>query len=138
MALKYSADGAEGAKYTVSSIPIKEYRETYGLKFDDQEKHMMEQRVLNMGTEIIKGKGKTNYGIATCVCYIADVILNRRATIASVSSILNGEYGIHDIALSLPCIINFDGVERRLEDKLNDTEYKQLVKSKKDISRFLK
>lgn len=121
------------SKVTVAGIPIKEYCETVGLKFDDQEKYMMEQRILNMGTEIIKGKGKTHYGIATCVCYIADAILNRRATIASVSSILNGEYGIHDIALSLPCIINFDGVERRLEDKLEIVEFQRLIQSSKNL-----
>lgn len=125
------------SKVTIAGIPIKEYCDTAGITFDEEEKSRMAQEVLNMGTEIIKGKGKTHYGIATCVCYIADAILNRRATIASVSSMLYGEYSINNVALSLPSIISFNGVEKRLEDKLSDTEYCRLKQSSKDLEEII-
>jgi L-lactate dehydrogenase len=48
------------------------------------------------------------------VCYIADAILNRRATIVSVNSVLNEEYGVDNIALSLPSIIGVNGVVKRI------------------------
>lgn len=125
------------SKVTIAGITIKEYCDTVGIAFDEEEKSRMAQKVLNMGTEIIKGKGKTHYGIATCVCYIADAILNRRATIASVSSMLYGEYSINNVALSLPSIISFNGVEKRLEDKLSDTEYCRLKQSSKDLEEII-
>lgn len=67
-----------------------------------------------MGAQIIEGKGKTHYGIATCVCYIADAILNKRATIVSVSSVLEGEYGIRNVAMSVPSIITSEGLRESL------------------------
>ena len=78
--------------------------------------------VKTMGATIISAKGKTHYGIATCVCSVADAVLNQRLTIASVSTTLTGEYAIHDVALSIPSIIGVNGVERRLEENWSDDE----------------
>ena len=114
------------SKTTIAGIPIKEYCEMTNIPFTDEIKMEMEKRVRLMGMEIIKGKGRTHYGIATCVCYIADAILNRRPTIVSVSSVLRGEYGINGVALSLPSIIDSNGVERRLVDRLDDNEFRKL------------
>ena len=66
---------------------------------------------------IIKGKGRTHYGIATCVCYLAEAVLNQRLTIAPVSTMFQGEYGIEDVCLSVPSIIGVNGVEKRLEER---------------------
>jgi L-lactate dehydrogenase len=116
-------------KITIAGIPIQEYCNTVGLPFTNEDRREMEYRVQNMGTEIIKGKGRTHYGIATCVCYIADAVLNRRTTIACVSSVFKGEYGIEGAAMSIPSVIGASGVERRLPDHLNDNEYKRLKES---------
>lgn len=121
------------SKVTVAGIPLIEYCDAIELPFSGVEKHKIESVVLNRGTEIIEGKGKTHYGIATCVCYLADAILNKRPTIASVTSVLDGEYGIYDVSLSLPSIINYQGVERRLADRLNDYELTKLKESSKQL-----
>ena len=121
------------SKVTVAGISIKEYCEMIGVSFTNDDKTAMEQRVRTMGTEIIKGKGRTHYGIATCVCYIADAILDHRPTIASVSSVLHGEYGISNVALSLPCIIDSSGIKRRLTDKLENVELARL----KEVAKML-
>jgi len=94
--------------------------------FDESVKQQIEERVLNMGIGIIKGKGRTHFGIASCVSYIANAILNHHSTVASITSVFSGEYGINDVAMSLPSIITANGVERRLVDRLNDIEYKKL------------
>ena len=85
--------------------------------------------VRGMGASIIKAKGKTHYGIATCVCSLADAVLNQRLTIAPVTSTLEGEYGIRDVAISVPSIVGVNGVERRLEEKLTAEELKNLKAS---------
>jgi len=121
------------SKVTISGIPIDEYCMMTGVQFDDAAKTKMEQQVRSMGTEIIKGKGRTHYGISTCVCYIADAILDHRPTIVSVSSVLQGEYGISDVALSLPCIIDANGIKRRLTDTLDSDELAKL----KDVADML-
>ena len=121
------------SKATIAGIPIQEYCQMSGISFTDDTMAIMEQRVRLMGTEIIKGKGRTHYGIATCVCYIAETILNHRSTIVSVSSVLNGEYGIYNVALSLPSIIDASGVRSRLTYRLNDNE---LTKLKETVTKF--
>lgn len=114
------------SKVTVAGMPIEAYTKSLGIEFNDSIKKEVEQVVNDMGSTIIKGKGKTHYGIATCVCYIADAILNKRATIASVTSVLDGEYGIKNVAMSVPSIITSEGIERTLADYLSDVEYKEM------------
>jgi len=121
------------SKVLISGIPIDEYCQMTGVPFTDKAKATMEQRVRLMGTEIIKGKGRTHYGISTCVCYTADAILDHRPTIVSVSSVLQGEYGISGVALSLPSIIDANGIKRRLTDTLKSDELAAL----KDIAAML-
>jgi L-lactate dehydrogenase len=122
----------------VAQIPIKKFCELTNIKFDETIKSDMAKKVLDMGTEIIKGKGKTYYGISTCVCHIADAILNKRAITASVSTLLDGEYGLSDLSLSLPSIIDQNGVKFILPVEISDFEYKQLQSSANIIKQTIK
>ena len=115
------------SKAMIAGIPITTYCMQTGIPFTSTVKESMATKVRQMGAGIIKGKGRTHYGIATCVCYIADAIINHRSTIVSVTSVLHGEYGISGVALSLPSIINSTGIELRLIDNLSDEEYERLI-----------
>ena len=75
------------------------------------------------GQQSLRGKGRTHYGIATCVCYLAEAVLNQRLTIAPVSTMFQGEYGIVDVCLSVPSIIGVNGVEKRLEERWAEEEF---------------
>lgn len=104
------------SRLTIAGIPMAEYCENVGLPWGDEQKDAIAARVKTMGGEIISAKGKTHYGIATCVCSLADAVMNQRVTISSVSTVLKGEYGVTDVALSMPSIIGVNGVEYRLKD----------------------
>ncbi len=86
------------------------------------QKSAMEADVRAMGAEIIAGKGKTFYGIATCVCSVAQAVICDTPVELCVSVLLNGEYGIYDAALSIPCIVDSNGARvnenRRLPDEI--------------------
>lgn len=125
------------SKLSIAGVPIQEYCEAIGIKWTSAIKYDMEQRVRNLGAEIIRDKGKTHYGIATCVCYIADAILNQRLTIAPVTSVLQGEFGIKGVSLSVPSIIGANGVERRLEERWADFEYARFKQTAHDIKDIL-
>jgi len=114
------------SRATVAGIQIDEYCKSMGIVFGDKEKRDIEERVLRMGIEIIRGKGRTHFGISSCVSYIANAILNHHSTVVSVTSVLQGEYGIHDVAMSLPSIISANGIERRLVDNLSTAELTKL------------
>ena len=42
---------------------------------------------------------------------------------------LEGEYGIDDVALSMPSVVGRGGVEKRLAPKLNEWETQKLAES---------
>lgn len=111
------------SRVSIAGVPIQEYCENVGLAWTEKERIDLTEKVRNMGACIIGGKGKTHYGIATCVCYLAEAVLNQRLTIAPVSTVFQGEYGIHDVCLSVPSIIGVNGVEKRLEERWSDEEF---------------
>lgn len=110
------------SRLAIAGVPMDEYCRSVGIAWGDEQKEKIANEVKTMGATIIGAKGKTHYGIATCVCSVADAVLNQRLTIASVSTTLTGEYGIHDVALSVPSIIGVNGVERRLEENWSEDE----------------
>ena len=144
-AIKCSIVGEHGdtqfplwSRLSIAGIPMDEYCKNVGLEWGDKQKKELYNRVRNMGAEIIEAKGKTHYGIATCVCSLADAVLNQRLTIAPVTSVMQGEYGIKDVAISVPSIVGVNGVERRLEENLRASELKNLKKSADKMRETLK
>ena len=126
------------SRLTIGGVPMDEYCENVGLPWGDEQKTMLYQKVKNMGATIIAGKGRTHYGIATCVCSIADAVLNQRLTIAPVTSTLKGEYNIENVALSIPSIIGVNGVEQRLRDGWDEDEYHALHESADKLKEALR
>lgn len=119
------------SRLAIAGVPMDEYCENVGLEWGDKQKQEIFDQVRGMGARIISAKGKTHYGIATCVCSLADAVLNQRLTIAPVTSPLQGEYGIKDVAVSIPSIVGVNGVEHRLEEHWTDRE-RELLKISAD------
>ena len=117
------------SRLSIAGIPMQEYCENVGLEWGEKQKDYIYNQVKDMGATIIGAKGKTHYGIATCVCLLADAVLNQRLTVAPVTSPLEGEYGISGVALSIPSLIGVNGVEARLQDKWTAEEIQKLKRS---------
>ncbi|MBR5648291.1 L-lactate dehydrogenase [Pseudobutyrivibrio sp.] len=109
---------------TVGGIPIDEYCSDVGIEWNEEIMHELADRTKKMGSEIIVEKGRTHFGIATCVCQLADAIVNQRPTIASVCSELKGEHGCRDVALSVPSVVGPAGVQQRIREKWAPEEYR--------------
>ena len=122
---------------TVGGIPIDEYCKDTGLPWNDTVRAKISEEIRVMGAEIISAKGRTHYGIATCVCQIADAIVNMRPTISSVSSVLMGEHGCRDVALSVPSVIGPGGVSQRLSEKWTHDEYNLFLKAGDNVQKML-
>lgn len=90
-----------------------------------------------MGSDIIMEKGRTHYGIATCVCQLANAVINQRPTIASVSSVLMGEHGCRDVALSVPSVIGPAGVQQRIREKWAPEEYRGFFDAVENVRNIL-
>lgn len=80
------------------------------------------KRIVNMGWDIIKDKGSTNYGIASATLGIIKAIMHDENQIIPVSAYLDGEYGQHGIYAGVPAVINKSGVKEVVEFKMTDDE----------------
>ncbi len=126
------------SRLTIAGMSMDDYCRNVGLEWGDKQKEYLNDKVRRMGATIIESKGRTHYGIATCVCFLADAILNQRPSIAPVSSTLQGEYGIKGVSLSLPSIVGVRGIEHRLEETWSDEEVAMLRRSAETLESKLK
>jgi L-lactate dehydrogenase len=85
--------------------------------------------VRHAGPEVASLKGNTCFAIASCVTRICEAILRDERSVLMVSTLMNGQYGLHDVALSTPCIVGSCGVELALELRLNEAEQRALEAS---------
>lgn len=92
-------------------------------------KDAFDREVRDVAYEIIRGKGATNHGAAVAVRRIAEAVLRDEHSVLTVSSPLQGEYGLREVALSLPCVVGAAGVERVLPLSLEGDELAALFKS---------
>lgn len=126
------------SRVTVGGLPIAEYCENVALPWNDDIKDTITRNVRSMGSEIIKAKNKTHYGIATCVCTLANAVLNQAPTIASVCSPLQGEQGVLGVSLSVPSIVGVNGVQQRLRERWSPEEYRAFFDAVESVRRILK
>lgn len=89
----------------------------------------MYEEVKNSAYEIIKKKGATYYAIAVAVARIVECIAGDENSILTVSSIFEGEYGLEDVALSVPTKVGGEGIEKILEVPFSREEMKGLRNS---------
>jgi L-lactate dehydrogenase len=121
----------------IAGIPIRQYCET--CKVCDYPKHHAEiaQQVRDSAYHIIDYKGSTFYGIGLSLLRISGAILRNEHSVLTVSTLLQGEYGLEDICLSVPCIVGEDGVERIVAARLEPEEQKGLEQSAQTLRSVL-
>ena len=55
---------------------------------------------------IIRGKGATNYAVGLAATRVIEAILRDENGVLPVSSLMDGRYGLSDVCLSLPSLVN--------------------------------
>jgi malate dehydrogenase len=69
------------------------------------------------------------YAPGASVAFLVDSILGDQKRMIPCSVLLEGEYGLEDICIGVPCIIGAAGVEAIVDVKLNEQEKQQLNES---------
>ena len=121
----------------VSGIPLNNFCEMRGHFNHDEAMKKIAEDVKNSAYEIIAKKKATYFGIAMSVKRICEAIIRDEKSILPISSMMHGEYGIRDIALSMPAIVGRNGVETHVPIQLNGDEIKKLQKSAKTLQNIL-
>tara|TARA_B100001094_G_scaffold200562_1_gene194609 strand:+ start:1214 stop:2146 length:933 start_codon:yes stop_codon:yes gene_type:complete len=73
------------------------------------------------------------YAPGASVAYLVDSILNDQKRIIPCSVLLEGEYGLEDICIGVPCIIGSNGIESIIDVKLDEKENQQMIESAKKV-----
>jgi L-lactate dehydrogenase len=96
------------------------------------------EQVKNAGYKIIEAKGATYYAVGLAMVRIVESILRDENSVLPVSTLINDYYGIEDVCLSTPCIVNRNGVERVLRFELSGLEQEQLRHSAKTLKEIIR
>ena len=121
----------------VSGIPIHRFCEMRGYCDHDGAMDRIAETVKNSAYEIIEKKQATNYGIAMAIRRICEAIVRDEKSILPVSGLMEGEYGIENVALSMPAIIGKDGIEKKVPVSLSWEEQEALKESAKTLREIL-
>jgi L-lactate dehydrogenase len=93
------------------------------------ERESIVERVRNSAYHIIDYKGATWFGVGMALVRIVEAILRDQRSVLTVSTLLDGEFGIRDVCLSVPCIVSQNGVEEIVECRLPENELALLLSS---------
>lgn len=124
-----------------SEVPVWSMTNLAGMSMDDfcpachrcgdwiSERTRIVTQVRDSAYHIIEAKGSTCYAIGLALVRIVGAILRNEHSVLTVSTLLEGEYGLRDVCLSVPCILSQSGVERIIEGRLSDGEKQALQAS---------
>jgi malate dehydrogenase len=94
------------------------------------------ERTRNAGTEILKLRktGTAFHAPAAAIWKMVDAIVGNRSRLVPATSILAGEYGLSELAMGVPCILNASGISKIVDLQLNKVESLQLQESAKSVA----
>jgi len=113
----------------IAGMKLPEFCQAQGIAHDQNAMEEIFRQTRDAAYQIIQRKGATFFSVAAGLMRITEAILRNQNTVLSVSSLVQDFYGISDVCLSLPTVINRGGVAKLLRIQLSDTEADQLRKS---------
>lgn len=93
------------------------------------EKNHIEEEVKKAGMSVIKRKQVTNYAIASSTADIVRSIVRDEHKLHTVSTVIDGYLGQHDVALSIPAIIGNTGVQQQIHLDLASDEHERFLEA---------
>ena len=118
---------------SVSGLSLEDFARVRGRRLDAEDFQRLYRQVRDSAYEIIKRKGATYYGIAMAVGRIAECIVKNEHAVLPVSVVLDGQYGLKNLALSIPSIVGRSGLEEILEISLSREEGEALYASARQL-----
>lgn len=103
----------------IVGVPFDELQEKFHLEKPlDKDALLNETKVI--GPQIVQLKGYTSAGVSLAACRLIGAIVRNERCVVPVSTVMRGQYGIDDCAMSMPCVIGKDGIERVIELTLDE------------------
>ena len=113
----------------IAGVRLDEYTRLNGKPLGTSHKDKIAANTRRAAYEIIRRKGATYYAIAAGLVRIIEAIVRDENSVLTVSSLANGRHGLTEVVLSLPSIINRQGIANILELPLSNQEEMALKRS---------
>uniref|UniRef100_A0A3B4XP87 Lactate dehydrogenase B n=1 Tax=Seriola lalandi dorsalis TaxID=1841481 RepID=A0A3B4XP87_SERLL len=114
----------------VAGVNLQKLNPEIGTDADKEQWKATHKAVVDSAYEVIKLKGYTNWAIGLSVADLTESIIKNMSRVHPVSTMVKDMYGIgEEVFLSLPCVLNSNGVSSVVNMTLTDAEVGQLKKS---------
>ena len=127
------SERAVWSEANVSGLDLEDFCRIRGHALRRQDMDRLYQEVRDSAYEIIRRKGVTCYGIAMAVGRIASCIVKDEHAVLPISVVLDGQYGLDGLALSIPSLVGRNGLEEILEIPLSRDEQQALDTSARQM-----
>lgn len=108
---------------TIAGVPLLDWTPFPGAKpLDEASREAIHREVVESAYRIIAGKGATNYAVGLAATRIIEAVLQDEHRVMPVSSLLEDYYGISDVCLSVPSLVDRRGVTENVPVPLSDEE----------------
>ena len=114
------------SKVNIAGVPLKEHCPICNRDCSIEERQRIFEQVKKSAYEIINRKGYTNFAISLALVRVVSSIIRDENSVLTVSSLIDDYYGIKDVCLSIPVILNKNGIFKHIYVKLDDTESHRL------------
>lgn len=124
----------------VSGVSLADYIHTMkqlGREIEDVDKGAMIEYVRKSGGKIIANKGATFYAVSASVCKLCSILLSSADSVAVVSSMMHGEYGIEDVCVSTLTLVGPHGIRGKIPMRLTKSEVEQLQASANSLKEVI-
>ncbi len=106
----------------IAGMKLEDFCRAQGMELGAATRKKIYEQTRDAAYSIIERKGATYYAVAAGLIAITAAILRDQNTVFSVSTLIQDYYGINDVCLSLPTVLNRKGVDRLLRPELNEEE----------------
>jgi len=113
----------------VAGIRLKDYCPICKVPYNMEDFNKLFLKVRNAGYEIMKRKGRTFYAVALGMTKIVESILRNENAILTASCLLEDYHGVGDICLSVPVVLNRNGIKEIIKLPLSENEISDFQKS---------
>lgn len=119
----------------IAGLRLPAFCAAQGKELDEAVMRRLFEQTRDAAYHIIERKGATYYAVAAGLMRIVEAILRDQRTVLSVSSLIDGYYGLGEVCLSLPTVVGRGGVEQVLRLELAPEERAGLERSAEVLRR---
>jgi malate dehydrogenase len=130
-------------RHAGAMLPLLNYTRINGIPatvlLDEETREWVIEETRSAGDLIVEmsQRASSYYGPSAVAADIVQAVVWNTRRIIPVSFVWDGQYGVRDVAMSLPVILGHSGIERVLEPELTADQVRILAQSAEDIRTIL-